>query len=134
MDNNIVAEIFKKWGAVADKKLIMISGPYTHATKTSEERQKNLDRLNRVAFEVFNKGYIPIVAVNMALPIVQINHLNNDIMMPMALAIVTKCDCLLRLDGPSSGADDETALMLALGRKVYYSVEEIPVSSNPPYC
>ena len=35
------------------------------------------------------------------------------------------CDCVLRLEGESKGADIEVAVAERLGKKVYYSLEEI---------
>jgi hypothetical protein len=133
MQNNAVTEIFTKWGAVPGKKWLMISGPYTHKAKTAADRQKNLDHLNQVALEVFKKGYIPIVGVNAALPIAQASHqenLFNEVMMPIALALVSRCDALLRVGGDSHGADAEVALMLAFGKKVFYHIDEIPENYN----
>lgn len=38
---------------------------------------------------------------------------------------VEACDCLLRLDGESSGADGEVKLALELGKPVFYSIKEL---------
>jgi hypothetical protein len=141
MHNNAALEIFAKWGDVPGKKWIMISGPYTHNSKTAAERQKNLDYLNQVALEIFKKGYIPIVGVNAALPIVQAGsqkspqensqeNLFDLVMMPIALALLTRCDALLRVGGESIGADAEVALMQALGKKVFHSIDQIPENYN----
>jgi hypothetical protein len=54
--------------------LIAIAGPYT--AETSEKMQKNLDAMNLVAAKVFERGHIPIIGVNAALPIV--NMLENS--------------------------------------------------------
>ena len=35
------------------------------------------------------------------------------------------CDCLLRLPGESSGADNEVAYMLKLGKPVFYSIKDL---------
>ena len=133
MQNNAADEIFAKWGTKPGKKWLMISGPYTHGAKTAADRQKNLDYLNQVALEVFKKGYIPIVGVNAALPIAQAslqNDLFDAVMMPIALALVSRCDALLRVGGDSNGADNEVALMLALGKKVFYHIDEISENYN----
>jgi hypothetical protein len=49
---------------------IMIAGPYRTGTKSAADRQRNLLALNRAAFEVFRKGHIPIIGVNLALPVI----------------------------------------------------------------
>jgi len=38
---------------------------------------------------------------------------------------VNVCDCLLRLDGESSGADKEVQWAIKAGKPVFYSVEEL---------
>jgi hypothetical protein len=128
--------ILAKWKVSPDKKLIMISGPYTHAVKTPEDMQRNLDVLNLAAAEVFKKGYIPIVGVNMALPMVEIapeDNLFHKIMMPVCLSLAMRCDAVLRIGGASDGADAETNLILALGGRVYRSLDEIPDLSKEVY-
>ena len=129
MQDDVADKVFKKWHAAPDKKWVMISGPYTHGAKNAQDRQKNLDRLNKIALEVFKKGYIPIIGMNMALPIVNTSHDENlfdKMMMPVALALVSRCDYLLRVEGASSGADDETELALSLGKMVFYNINDIP--------
>ena len=125
--NILQQQIWDKWQASPKTPLILISGPYTHGAKNAQDRDKNLQRLNQVALAVFAKGYLPVVAINLALPLVLINQdVEEHIMMPMALAISARCDCALRVPGPSSGADDEIALIKSLGKPVYYSFDELP--------
>jgi hypothetical protein len=49
---------------------IMIAGPYLSGAKSEAEREQNLLRLNSAAAEVFRRGHVPIVGVNLALPII----------------------------------------------------------------
>lgn len=51
---------------------IMVGGPYTSGAKTERARQENLDAMNRAALTVFEKGHVPIVGVNLALPIISV--------------------------------------------------------------
>ena len=44
------------------------------------------------------------------------------------LAWLPFCDALLRLDGPSSGADGELTRAKELGLRVYHSLEEVPAA------
>ena len=125
--NILQQQIWDKWAASPKTPVILISGPYTHGAKNAQDRNKNLRRLNETALAVFEKGYLPVVAINLALPLVLINKdVEGRIMMPMALAIAARCDCALRVGGPSSGADDEIALMKSLGKPVYYGFDDLP--------
>jgi len=107
---------------------IMISGPYSTNAPTPAARQSNLDAMNRAALEVFRRGHTPIVGVNLALPIIHIagpSHF-DELMMPISLAAAARCDAVLRIGGPSKGADDEAALFAAQGKPVYRNLSEVP--------
>src|ERR1041385_2178499 len=49
---------------------IMIAGPYSTGARTPGERADNLQALNRVAVEVHRRGHLPIIGVNLALPMI----------------------------------------------------------------
>ena len=50
---------------------IKIAGPYRTAARSAEERAQNLRALNRAALEVHRRGHVPVVGVNLALPIIE---------------------------------------------------------------
>ncbi len=106
---------------------IMIAGPYGTGAKTQEEKDRNLRILNESALQVFEKGHVPILGVNNALPLIDVAGADNfdRIMMPLCLALTDRCDACLRVGGPSKGADQEVERFKAEGKKVFYSVEEI---------
>lgn len=107
---------------------IMISGPYNTGAKTCADREANLLALNQAAYQVFRRGHVPIIGVNLALPLIQAAgpEMYDVIMMPLSLALADRCDAILRIAGLSRGADDEVERVRARGGYVYYSVEEIP--------
>lgn len=111
---------------------IMISGPYATGAKTRAERERNLNALNRAAHEVFRRGHVPIVGVNLALPIIEAagDDTYDELMMPISLAAAERCDAVLRIGGASIGADEEVERIQARGGKVYYALEEIPSSGE----
>lgn len=49
---------------------IMVTGPYRTGAKSAAERERNLARLNRAALEVMRRGHVPVIGVNMALPVI----------------------------------------------------------------
>jgi len=107
---------------------IMVSGPYTTGARARADRKRNLEALNRAAYEVFRRGHVPIVGVNLALPIVEAvgDERYDEVMMPLSLAAAERCDAVLRIGGASTGADQEVERIQARGGKVFYSVEELP--------
>lgn len=106
---------------------IMVGGPYGTGVKSATERALNLARMNEAALAVWRKGHVPIVGVNLALPIVAAAGAAADaeIMMPLSLALAERCDAFLRIGGASVGADQEMARFVAAGKTVFRSVEEI---------
>lgn len=110
---------------------IMIAGPYGAGGADAALRSKRLDRLNQTALAVFDKGHIPVIGVNMALPMIEAagDDRYDEIMMPVSLALAERCDAILRVGGPSQGADRELALIRDVGKPVYFSVDEVP---EPP--
>lgn len=106
---------------------IMVAGPYTAGARSVVERAANLRALNRAAVEVFGLGHVPVIGVNMALPIIAAagEESFDRIMMPLSLALTARCDACLRIGGPSSGADQEVERFRAAGKPVFYSVEEL---------
>lgn len=107
---------------------IMIAGPYRSGAATPEQRAQNLQALNEAAASVFRKGHVPIIGVNLALPIIQASGAEHydEIMMPLSLALAGRCDAVLRVGGASKGADQEVDLIRSKGGTVYRSVSEVP--------
>jgi hypothetical protein len=107
--------------------IIGIAGPYS--ADTAEQRQANLDVLNIAAARVLEKGHMPFIGVNVALPVLlkteQVDFKKG--MMDMSMALMHCCDALLFL-GESPGANVERNLFLAKKLPIYTSVDEIPNS------
>ena len=51
----------------------------------------------------------------------------DEIFHPIARELIDKCDAVLRIGGPSTGADDMVATGQRLGKKIYRALEEIPL-------
>lgn len=105
--------------------IIGVAGPYS--APTEEQRQKNLDVMNEAAARVLEKGHIPIIGMNAALPIVSIANIEDKYKatMDISLAVIDKCDAILMI-GESPGANKERDLVQTKGLPVYYSIDEIP--------
>jgi hypothetical protein len=110
---------------------IMVGGPYSTGAQSAAERAANLQRLNEAAVAIFRKGHVPIIGVNLALPMIEAaGHdaaaAEAEIMMPLSLALAEHCDAFLRIGGASVGADREMARFMAAGKAVFRSVGEVP--------
>jgi len=83
----------------------MIAGPHGSGAGSESERAANLRALNRAALEVFRKGHIPTIGVNLALPIIGAapSDLHDEIMTPISLALAERCGAVPRIGGASPG-------------------------------
>lgn len=109
--------------------IIGVAGPYSAAT--AETRQRNLDAMNIAAARVFEKGHIPFIGLNMALPVIDKLNTRGDnygAIMDISLAVIDQCDALLML-GESPGANRERDVVIAKGLPIYYTIEEIPTNN-----
>ncbi len=108
---------------------IMVSGPYRSGGATAEARARNLAEMNQVALALFRAGHVPVIGVNLALPLIEAAGPDayDEIMMPLSLHLAERCDCL-RVGGPSPGADDEAARFRASGRPVYTALAQVPAA------
>ncbi len=105
--------------------VIGVAGPYSAVT--AEQRQKNLDAMNEAAARVLEMGHIPVIGMNTALPVLQKANVSDvyAATMNISLAVISACDALLLL-AESPGANKERDLMLAQGKPVYRTLDEIP--------
>lgn len=96
----------------------------------SGDSSANLKVLNEAAVALHRAGHVPIVGVNMALPMIEAaggsDAAYEELLAPVSLALVDRCDACLRVGGPSSGADDEVRRFEAAGRPVYRALKEVP--------
>lgn len=72
---------------VTRRMWIMIAGPYRTGAKSEADCERNLVALNRAAYAVLRKGHVPIVGVNLALPVIQAagSETYDAVMMPLSL-------------------------------------------------
>ena len=100
-------------------KRVYIAGPYTHPDPAANTRRAIL-----VGDEVWNRGFIPYVPHLTYFFHLICPHPYED-WVELDNAWIPMCQCLLRLSGPSSGADAEVSLALSLGIPVYHSIEAL---------
>jgi hypothetical protein len=97
---------------------VMVSGPYTAGAATDAQRRENLALMNRVALQVLAKGHLPVIGVNMALPMIEVAGPSgfDRIMMPVSLALAERCDACLRIGGPSAERSSGEAVFVVFRR------------------
>lgn len=107
---------------------VLVAGPYRSGTQDAAGRAANLAALNRAAAEVFDRGHVPIVGVNLALPVVVSagEARYDEILQPLSNALAERCDAVLRIGGPSRGADAEVEIVARRSGRVFRSAAEIP--------
>lgn len=114
--------------------MILIAGPYRSGTNDDPVKIKvNVHAMEVCALPIFRAGHIPMLGEWLALPLVELagskcigDEAFNEIFHPAAERLLSKCDAVLRVGGPSQGAD----LMLKVAQdkrlKIYHHLHEIP--------
>jgi hypothetical protein len=114
--------------------LILIAGPYRSGTNDDPALiQKNIQEMESHALPIFRAGHIPILGEWLALPLVDLagsRQIGDDafteVFHPIAIRLLEKCDAVLRVGGPSIGADEMVRVGRNLGLAIYTTVSEIP--------
>ena len=114
--------------------LILIAGPYRSGTGDDPDLMaRNLRRLEEAAWPIFRAGHIPMIGEWVALPVLSsagadgpLSPLADAVMYPTAERLLQHCDAVLRLDGASTGADQDVAIAQERGLPVYRRVEDVP--------
>jgi len=114
--------------------MILVAGPYRSGTNDDPVLiQENVERMQQHSLPIFRAGHIPILGEWLALPLVNLagstkigDDAFNEVFHPIAVRLLTKCDAVLRVGGPSAGADEMVRIGRSLGLKIYTNLEEIP--------
>jgi hypothetical protein len=119
---------------VSRPMMILIAGPYRSGTNDDPALiKKNVQEMESYALPIFRTGHIPILGEWLALPLVELagskkigDQAFNEIFHPIATRLLQKCDAVLRVGGPSAGADEMVRVGRSLGLKIYTEPSEIP--------
>lgn len=98
---------------------VYVAGPYTQGNTVENTRAAVT-----AAERLWKLGYAPFVPHLSMLWEVLFSHDHQD-WLDLDAEWVKVCHALLRLAGPSKGADKEVELAEGLGIPVFYSVEEL---------
>ena len=114
--------------------MILIAGPYRSNTNDDPALiGKNVQEMESYALHVFRLGHIPILGEWLALPLVELagsqtigDEAFNEVFHPIAIRLLEKCDGVLRVGGPSTGADEMVRVGRSHGLRIFTALAEIP--------
>ncbi|MGC3996037.1 MAG: hypothetical protein QM767_00225 [Anaeromyxobacter sp.] len=114
--------------------IILVAGPYRSGTGDDPARiAANMRAMDEAALALFRAGHLPVAGEWFALPLIATAGSTRmgdgpweAIFHPVSERLAARCDAVLRLGGPSAGADAMVALFERDGRPVYRAVSEIP--------
>jgi hypothetical protein len=115
-------------------QMILIAGPYRSGTDDDPAKMAaNVRMMEAYALPLFRAGHIPVIGEWLALPLVSLagsrqvgDDAFNEIFHPIAARLLARCDGVLRVGGPSHGADLMVQLAQDRGLKVYRRLQEVP--------
>jgi hypothetical protein len=113
--------------------LILVAGPYRSNTGDDPEKiAKNLHQMNVASLQLFRLGHMPITGEALALPLVAVagskqigDEVFNEIFHPIARRLIERVDAVLRIGGPSAGADEMVTLARDAGKQVFTAIDQI---------
>jgi len=114
--------------------LILVAGPYRSGTNDDPALMRNnVELMESYALPIFRAGHVPVLGEWIALPLADRAGSTkvgdapfNEIFHPVAVRLLNKCDAVLRVGGPSSGADEMVRIGKDLGLVIYSSLSDIP--------
>ncbi|WP_342363392.1 DUF4406 domain-containing protein [Terrarubrum flagellatum] len=114
--------------------MILVAGPYRSGTGDDPVKIKaNVDAMTEASLRLFRAGHLPVMGEWYALPLIE--HAGSqrvgdaafdEIFHPVSRRLVAKCDAVLRIGGPSAGADEMVALAREHAKLVFTSEHDIP--------
>jgi hypothetical protein len=119
---------------ISKPMMILIAGPYRSGTNDDPSLiQRNVQEMQSYALPIFRAGHIPVLGEWLALPLADLagsktigDDAFNEVFHPIAVRLLEKCDAVLRVGGPSAGADEMVRVGRSLGLKIYSALAEIP--------
>ena len=107
--------------------MILVAGPYRSGTNGEPEKlQANVDAMNHAALDVFRAGHLPVTGEALALPLIDLGADFEATFHPIARRLVKRCDGVLRIGGPSAGADEMVQIARDRGKRVFTALSELP--------
>ena len=123
--------------------MILVAGPYRSGTGDDPEKMAaNVRAMEAYALPLFRAGHVPVVGEWFALPLVALagsrrvgDEAFQEVFHPIAERLLARCDAVLRMGGPSEGADLMVRVARERGLRVFGRLGEVPgcsAASEPP--
>jgi hypothetical protein len=119
--------------------LILVAGPYRSGTNDDPQLiAANVKAMTDTALELYRRGHMPVLGEWLALPLVEAagsketgDDVFNEFFHPVAVRLIAHCDAVLRIGGPSVGADEMIRVGRERGKHIFLHKEEIPLVGEP---
>jgi len=113
---------------------ILIAGPYRSGTGDDPRLiERNVQFMNEIALKVYEAGHLPVLGEWYALPLIATagsTRIGDDvfdrIFHPSSIRLLDVCDAVVRVGGPSSGADEMVRVAKDKGLAVYERLSDVP--------
>lgn len=114
--------------------MILVAGPYRSGTNDDPDRiQANVKAMADTALRLYRMGHLPVLGEWIALPLLETagsektgDEIFNEIFHPSAIRLIGHCDAVLRIGGPSAGADEMVRVGKEKGKRIFHDLSEIP--------
>ena len=114
--------------------MILVAGPYRSGTGDDPAKMaENVRVMEEFALPLFRAGHVPVLGEWFALPMAALagsrrvgDAAFDEIFHPIAERLLARCDAVLRVGGPSAGADRMVEIARARGLAVYWRLGEVP--------
>ena len=123
--------------------MILVAGPYRSGTGDDPDKMAaNVRAMEAYALPLFRAGHIPVVGEWLALPLVALagstrvgDAAFEEIFHPIAERLLERCDAVIRVGGPSQGADLMVRVAEERGLRVFRRLTDVPgcASAAEPY-
>jgi hypothetical protein len=118
----------------ASPLMILVAGPYRSGTGDDPALiAANMRAMDEAALELFRRGHLPVTGEALALPMAAVagstrvgDAAFDKVFHPVAERLVARCDAVLRIGGPSAGADEMVAIGERFGARIYRSLADVP--------
>ncbi len=114
--------------------MILVAGPYRGGTGDDPALiAANHRAIQEACLRLFRAGHLAVNGEDLALPLAALagstrvgDAAIDEVFHPMGRRLVARCDAVLRIGGPSAGADEMVALARERGARVWFDIEDVP--------
>ena len=115
--------------------MILVAGPYRSGTNDNPVLiEANVKAMTDTALELYKMGHMPVLGEWFALPLIEAagstttgDAIFNELFHPVAVKLIDHCDAVLRIGGPSAGADEMINTGIAKEKIIFRDIKAIPV-------